>query len=197
MKSPLLGVLLAATFLSAPALPAQEAAPPAKPGLLEKLAEFHDFEDLELDDLLNVTISIAAGRTQTLEEAPSIVSVVTDEDIRRMGARTLEEVLETVPGIEVLTDNLGRGRIVIRGVPGGLTSGSSENVLVLFNGHRVNEDISGGATIVNLDFPVENIKKVEIIRGPGSALFGANAFLGVINIVTYNADTFRGVEVAA
>ena len=193
----LLGVVLLGASLTAAPLFAQEAKPRPEKTLLEKLGDFDDFEDLELDDLLNVTISIAAGRTQTLEEAPSIVSVVTDEEIRRMGARTLEAVLETVPGVEVLADNLGRGRIVIRGVPGGLTSGSSENVLVLFNGHRVNEDISGGATIVNLDFPVENIKKVEIIRGPGSALFGANAFLGVINIVTYNADTFRGVEVAA
>ncbi|HEY3119930.1 MAG TPA: TonB-dependent receptor [Vicinamibacteria bacterium] len=198
-KPPLPALLLAAALLPAPALLAQEAAPspPAKTSLIEKLSEFHDFEDLELDELLNVTISIAAGRTQTLEEAPSIVSVVTDEDIHRMGARTLEEVLETVPGIEVLTDATGHGRITIRAVIAGFTSGSSENALVLFNGHRLNEDVNGGATFVNLDIPVDNIKKIEIIRGPGSALFGANAFLGVINIVTYNADTFKGLEVSA
>lgn len=191
--------VLLGTSLAAAAVFAHEEDEKPRPGktLLERLGDFDDFEDLELGDLLNVTISIAAGRTQTLEEAPGIVSVVTDEEIARMGARTLEDVLETVPGVEVLSDNLGRGRIVIRGVPGGLTSGSSENVLVLFNGHRLNEDISGGATIVNLDFPIDNIKKVEIIRGPGSALFGANAFLGVINIVTYDADTFRGTRVAA
>jgi outer membrane receptor protein involved in Fe transport len=198
MRQPSLpGLVLLSVSLSAAAVFPQEEKPRPGRSLLEKLGDFDDFEDLELDDLLNVTVSIAAGRTQTLEEAPSIVSVVTDEEIRRMGARTLEEVLETVPGVEVLKDNVGRGRIVIRGVPGGLTSGSSENVLVLFNGHRLNEDISGGATIVNRDFPVDNIKKIEIIRGPGSALFGANAFLGVINIVTYSSDTFRGLEVAA
>jgi len=212
MKKPtLLGVVLLAACLGAtPAFSDTEPQEPEKEKktLLERLEEFEDFEDLELDDLLNVTISIAAGHTQTLEEAPSIVSVVTDEDIRRLGVRTLEEVLETVPGIEVLTDNLGRGLIVLRGVPAQrqsrnpsawmsrFTAGSSANVLLLFNGHRLNEDLSGGATVVNLDIPVDNIKKVEIIRGPGSALFGANAFLGVINIVTYTADTFEGMEVS-
>src|SRR5688572_16176096 len=212
MKKPaLLGVVLLAACLGAtPAFSDTDpqATEKEEKTLLDKLEEFEDFEELELDDLLNVTISIAAGRTQTLEEAPSIVSVVTDEEIRRLGARTLEEVLETVPGVEVLTDNLGRGLIVLRGIPAErrsrtpaawasrLTSASSANVLVLFNGHRLNEDMSGGATIVNLDIPVDNIKKVEIIRGPGSALFGANAFLGVINIVTYTADTFSGLEVS-
>jgi outer membrane receptor protein involved in Fe transport len=212
MKKPtLLGLVLLAICLGAtPAFSDSEPQGREREDrrLLEKLGEFEDFEELELDDLLNVTISIAAGRTQTLEEAPSIVSVVTDEEIRRLGARTLEEVLEMVPGVEVLTDNLGRGLIVLRGVPAErrsrtpaawaarLTTGSSANVLVLFNGHRLNEDLSGGATIVNLDIPVDNIKKVEIIRGPGSALFGANAFLGVINIVTYTADTFSGMKVS-
>jgi iron complex outermembrane receptor protein len=197
--TPSLQVSVLAAALVAPALAlGQEPSPaPAKTSLLEKLPEFHDFEDLELDELLNVTISIAAGRTQSLEEAPGIVSVVTDEDIHRMGARTLEEVLETVPGIEVLTDSTGHGRVTMRAVIAGFTSGSSENVLVLFNGHRLNEDVNGGATFVNLDIPVDNIKKVEIIRGPGSALYGANAFLGVINIVTYTADTFKGLEVSA
>ena len=156
--------------------------------------EFIDVEELSLDDLLNVTVSIAAGRVQRLEEAPSIVSVVTDEDIRRMGARTLADVLATVPGFEVLTDGLGRNRIVVRGVG---TQGESENVLILFNGHRLNDHVNGGATVANLDIPVHNLKQIEVIRGPGSALFGSNAFVGVINLVPYTTKNFSGFEVSA
>ena len=79
----------------------------------------------------------------------------------------------------------------------GATGGSSENVLILFNGHRLNEDIDGGATVINLALPMAHVKRVEIIRGPGSALFGANAFLAVINLVTATAEDLEGVEVSA
>ena len=93
-----------------------------------------------------------------------------------------------------MTDNLGRGRVIVRGVPGALTSGGSENVLVLLNGLKLNENVTGGAFAVNLDLPVDNIKRIEIVRGPGSVLYGVGAFLGVINIVTESVDTFRRDE---
>ena len=182
--------------------PASPAAPDQKPSG-QQPGDFRDFDELNLEDLLNVTVSIAAGRVQRAEEAPSIVSVVTDEDIRRMGARTLADVLETVPGFEVLTDALGRNHIAVRGIVSqhpansAVTQASSENILVLFNGHRLNDHFTGGATVVNLDIPLYNIKQVEIVRGPGSALFGANAFLAVINLVPYTARNFEGVQVSA
>jgi outer membrane receptor for ferrienterochelin and colicin len=159
--------------------------------------KFQDIVELSLERLLDITISIAAGKAQKLEEAPGIVSVITAEEIQRLGARTLADVLKTVPGFEVLTDTLGRDRIVARGVISSSTGGSSENVLILFNGHRLNEEINGGATFINLTLPMVHVKRVEIIRGPGSALFGANAFLAVINIVTASADDIDGVEVSA
>jgi outer membrane receptor protein involved in Fe transport len=166
--------------------------------------DFRDIDELDLDDLLNTTVSIASGRVERPEEAPSTVSVITDEEIRRMGVRTLAELLQTVPGFEVLTDNLGRNEIVVRGVVSqvpstlnAVTQSASENVLVLFNGHRMNELFTGGSTIVNLDIPLYNIKQVEIIRGPGSALFGANAFLAVINLVSYTASNLEGFDVSA
>ena len=93
--------------------------------------KFQDIEELSLERLLDVTITIAAGRAQKLEEAPGIVSVINAEEIKRLGARTLSDVLKTVPGFEVLIDNLGRDRIVVRGVISGATGGSSESVLIL------------------------------------------------------------------
>ena len=148
----------------------------------------------EIDELniekLQSEISIASGQAQSVEEAPGIVSVIKAETISRMGARTLQDVLETVPGFEVLTDNLGRSRLVVRG----LTATGGESVLILFNGNRLNETITGGATAINLDIPVDNLERVEIIRGPGSALFGANAFAGVINLIPYTAERFDGIR---
>ena len=127
--------------------------------------EFDDFDELDLGDLLDINVSIAAaGGIRSLEEAPGVISVVTREDIRRLGLRTLEQILELLPGIEVLTDGVGRGRVFVRGIGSG---NSSQNVLVLFDGHRLNDEATGGASQINLDIVVDNIERVEIIRGPG------------------------------
>jgi len=187
---PLLGVALA--WLACTDVLAQTASTPQPP---RDGKGFSDVDELRLEDLLELTVSIAAGRIQPIEEAPGIVSVITDEDIRRMGAQTLSDVLAIIPGFEVLTDNLGRPRIAVRGIVS--PRGTSESVLILFNGRRLNDHIYGGATVANLEIPVYNLKQIEVIRGPGSALFGANAFAGVINLVSYTAQNFDGVEVAA
>jgi outer membrane receptor protein involved in Fe transport len=183
-----------ACLLGTPAL-AQSASQEGK-GAGRQVGEFQDFDELALEDLLQQTVSIAAGVVQRVEEAPGIATVITDDDIRRMGFRTLADVLQTVPGFEVLIDNVGRHRIVVRGVN---TRGISvsENVLILFNGHRLNENVWGGATVVNPRISLHNIKQIEVIRGPGSALFGTNAFVGVINLIPYTATTFNGVEAEA
>ena len=181
--------LLIAVAMSARAY-AQAAPSPAdqdkKPVRPQIRGDFRDIDELDLNDLLNTTVSIASGRVQRPEEAPSTVSVITDEEIRRMGVRTLADLLQTVPGFEVLIDNLGRNEIVARNVVSqvpstlnAVTQSASENVLVLFNGHRMNELFTGGATIVNLDIPLYNIKQVEIIRGPGSAIYGSSAVFAV------------------
>lgn len=155
-----------------------------------RATQYDDFDELNLEDLLNAQISIASGRAQALEQAPGIVSVITDEEIQDLGARTLEEVLEAVPGFEVLTDSSGVNQIAVRGV---VTSGGSENVLLMFNGHRIGDQ----PTTINLRMPVDNIERIEVIRGPGSALFGTGAFLGVINIIPKTADDFEGIRLSA
>ena len=178
-------------------MPSPTPEPPAdrgsdNPTVLDKIGSFQDIEDLDLGDLL--AVRSGEGGSRTADDEPGTVYVLTEEDIRRSGARGLHEVLETVPGLEVVTDNLGRGRVIIRGVPGALTSGGSENVLVLLNGLKLNENVTGGAFAVNLDVPVDNIKRIEVVRGPGSIFYGVGAFLGVINIVTEGVDTFRRDE---
>jgi len=160
--------------------------------LVDRLPTFRDIDDIDLTMLLKVTAD--EGGARTTDDEPGLVTLVSEEDIRRTGASTLREVLQTVSGLEVFTDGVGRARIVVRGIPGSTASGSSENVLVTLNGMRLNDSIFGGATAMNLDLPVDNIKRIEIVRGAGSVLDGPGAVLGVINIVTEGVDTFRRDE---
>jgi iron complex outermembrane receptor protein len=160
--------------------------------LIDQLGTFEDIEDLDLTSLLEVTST--EGGARTADDSPGATFVMTEEDIRRTGARGVTELLEAVPGLAILTDNLGRPHVVVRGIPAGLGAGSSENVLVLLNGLRLNENAHGGATAVNLDVPVDNVKRLEVVRGPGAVAYGPGAFLAVVNIVTEGVDTFRKDE---
>ena len=177
-----------------PPSPAPSEEPTGQPTstLIEKLPTFQDIEDIDLTTLLKVTAGEEGARTG--DDEPGLATVLSEEDIRRSGARTLTELLQTVAGLEVLTDGLGRARVVVRGAPGGTSAGSSENVLVTLNGMRLNDGVFGGATAVNLDLPIDNVKRIEIVRGPGSVVSGPGAVLGVINIVTEGVDTFRRDE---
>ncbi len=124
-------------------------------------------------------VTIATRHETQISKAPSIVTVITDEEIKNLGYRTFVEILRTVPGFEILkTGALGDTIPAVRGFA------SDNKVRVMLNGHLVNNPLRGGAFVNFDDFPVEGIKRIEIIRGPGSATYGENAFLGVINIIT-------------
>src|SRR5262249_12680828 len=110
---------------------------------------FQDFEELDLESLLKpqeVVVSVATRGPQSIDQAPAAVSLVRAEEIRDLGVRTLEELLRVIPGVDVSIDNLGRPRIEMRGIPSGVTRGGSETVLVIVDGQRLNEDVTGGAT---------------------------------------------------
>jgi len=158
---------------------------------------FQDFEELDLEALLganDVRLSIAARREDTLDEAPGVVAVVTAEDLRAMGARTLVEGLQAVPGIEVVSDGLGRPQVIIRGVASGATGGGSENALILMDGRPIEDPLLGGASMMNLALPVGNISRIEVLRGAASGLYGSGAVGGVINILTFTPEEYQGIE---
>jgi len=161
---------------------------------------FQDFEELDLESLLKpqeVVVSVASRGPQAIDQAPAAVSLVRAEEIRDLGVRTLEELLRAIPGVDVSIDNLGRPRIEMRGIPSGVTRGGSETVLVIFDGQRLNEDVTGGATNLNLDLPLLHVKQVEVLRGPAAALYGDGAFAGVVNIVLDSTAEFMGTEIGA
>lgn len=142
-----------------------------------------DWSDLSLEKLMNLQISVATKTEQTLAEAPSSVTVFTRTEIQNMGITTLRELLNYVPGYQATLD-VQNGSITAIGIRGRLKSDQSTDVLILQDGVRLNNSHSGGATTMKRLISLDNIKQVEIIRGPGSALYGSNAFLGVINLVT-------------
>ncbi len=136
-------------------------------------------------------ISIATGSAQPISKAPAVASVITAKDIKEMSARDLDDVLETVPGLHVSYSPVGYNPIyTFRGI----YSGQNPQVLVLINSIPITNLFNGNRSQVWGGMPVESISRVEVIRGPGSAIYGADAFAGVINIVTKNASEINGTN---
>jgi outer membrane receptor for ferrienterochelin and colicin len=139
--------------------------------------------DLSLEELMNITITTASKNPQKLSEAPSSITVITRNDIKNWNAKTVIEVLRFIPGFYV--ENF-MGNLFTVSARGFFPSGYSKSAfLMLVDGRPANDIDFGNA---NFLMSTQNIKQIEIIRGPGSALYGANAFLGVINIITFNAS---------
>lgn len=160
--------------------------------LMVSLSEAMDFGDEEV--LLSIygdeqIISLAAGYLQPISKAPSVASVITASEIKRIGATSLDEVLQVVPGLHVSRDSLGYNPVyTFRG----MHASFNPQVLMLVNGVPQTNLFHGDRGLVWGGFPVETIDRIEIIRGPGSALFGADAFAGTINIITRNAASAPG-----
>jgi outer membrane cobalamin receptor len=137
-----------------------------------------DFEQLSLDALLNPTITTATKSARTLEQTPSIVSVFGREDIERLGARQLIDLLRFVPGFYEVGSQLERN-VAIRGIH----ASSPCHFVVLLDGLAMNDFLFSSSSPDS--FSLEYAERVEIIRGPGSAIYGANALMGVVNIITH------------
>lgn len=141
------------------------------------------------------TVFGASKFQQKVTEAPSSVTIVTADEIEKYGYRTLSDVLQSVPGFYVTNDR-NYSYIGVDGIS--RPTDYNTHLLILIDGHRVNDNIFNGAyvateAILDLDL----IERVEIIRGPGSSLYGANAFLGVINIITKRGRDLKGAEGSA
>ncbi|MGZ3863949.1 MAG: TonB-dependent receptor plug domain-containing protein [Bacteroidia bacterium] len=144
----------------------------------------------ELEKLVNSLISVASKKPLSVRESPSIVSLITADEIKAMGARDLMDVLRMVPGIDFGVDVLGVTGLGMRG-----NWAHEGKVLVLIDGQEMNE-ILFGTTQWGNHYPIDQIKKIEIIRGPGSAIYGGYAEYGVINIITKQGEDINGVTVS-
>lgn len=132
---------------------------------------------------------ITAGRTeQSIERAPATVTVISSEEIQASGALTIPELLRFVPGIDVMSISSSHSELNARG----LNQLLSNKLLVLIDGRSVYFDFFGGVIWQGLPILLNQIDRIEIVRSPGSALYGANAFSGVINIITKTPRQLRG-----
>ncbi|MGV7207710.1 TonB-dependent receptor plug domain-containing protein [Oxalobacteraceae bacterium A2-2] len=153
-----------------------------------------DEEDLALVYAESGSVSIATGTSLALRRAPAVASVITAADIAAMGATDLDQVLESVPGMHVnRTPNSYSPLYVMRGI----VSAYTPQLLVLQNGVPVTTAFTGNKGNIWGGYPLEHIARIEIIRGPGSALYGSDAFSGVINIITKGAADTPGTEIGA
>src|SRR5512145_1463112 len=146
-------------------------------------------DDLDLVKLLNVEVSTATKTAVSIEDAPAVITVVTREDIERWGYQSVAEVLAHTVGFYLVDDHVIPDAGV-RGMSGGL-SAESGSVKVMIDGRSVAYRATSGNWLGVELIPLGSIQQIEIIRGPASALYGADAFLGVVNIITVKPDKLR------
>jgi iron complex outermembrane receptor protein len=146
-------------------------------------------EDLDLVKLLNVQVSTATKTAESVDDAPAVITVVTRADMARWGYRTVAEVLQHTVGF-YLTDDHILPNVGVRGMTGGLGA-ESGMIKVMIDGRSVSYRTTSGNWLGVELVPLESVAQIEIIRGPVSALYGADAFLGVVNIITLKPEDVR------
>jgi iron complex outermembrane recepter protein len=152
-----------------------------------------DLTTLSLEQLMNEPVTSVSKKETKLSESPAAISVVTQDDIRRMGITTLAEALRLVPGMDVARVSANEWAVSSRG----FNSQFAGKLLVLIDGRTVYTPASAGVFWNAQDVMIEDIDRIEVIRGPGATLWGANAVNGVINIITKRAQDTQGGLVAA
>ena len=178
------GVLLAGSVLASvsltPSAYAQAAAAPSSDT---------DVRQMSIEDLANVEITSVSRRPEPLSQAPAAVFVISAEDIRRSGAINLPEALRMAPNLEVARLNGFSYTISARGFN---SPEASNKLLVLVDGRSVYSPLASSVFWENVDVPLADVARIEVISGPGSTLYGANAVNGVINIVTKDSTQTQG-----
>ena len=146
-----------------------------------------DLLTLDLEALLNMKVITASKSSETLSNAPGVMSVVSRDELRRFGGVTLREVLSRVPGLMPTTSYFtDRSVVAARGDQTKINGG---HVLMLINGRPTREVLEGGLVSDLLEsFPIGALDRIEVIKGPGSVLYGSNAFSGVVNLITVSPD---------
>ena len=171
-----LGLLIFAMLLAVPAWPQQK--PP-------------DLTDRSIEDLMNIEVTSVSKKGEKLARTAAAIFVITAEDIRRSGATNIPDLLRMVPGLDVAQINGSSWAISSRG----FNEQVANKLLVLIDGRTVYSPLFGGVFWDVQEVPLEVIERIEVIRGPGAAVWGANAVNGVINIISKKAADTQGLLV--
>ncbi|TAK92211.1 MAG: TonB-dependent receptor [Burkholderiaceae bacterium] len=148
--------------------------------------------DLTLEELANIQVVTVSKKPESLSETPAALYVITAQDIRRSGAMTLPEALRLAPNLQVARNTAGQYAITARG----FNSTSANKLLVLIDGRIVYTPLYSGVFWDVQDVALGDVERIEVISGPGGALWGANAVNGIINVITRNARDTQGSTIA-
>ena len=148
---------------------------------------------MSIEDLMNIEVTSVSKKEQKLSQAAAAIFVITQEDILRSGATNIPDLLRIVPGLDVSQINANNWAISARG----FNHQFENKLLVLIDGRAVYTPLIGGVNWDVQDVPLEDIERIEVIRGPGGTLWGANAVNGVINILTKKAADTKGGLITA
>src|SRR5436853_6037900 len=152
-----------------------------------------DVTTMSVEDLMNMQVTSVSKRTQKVADAAAAIFVITQEDIRRSGATSIPEALRLVPGVQVARIDENKWAISSRGFNGRFAN----KLLVLIDGRSVYTPLFSGVYWDAQDVMLEDIDRIEVIRGPGATLWGANAVTGLINIITKSSKSTQSALVTA
>ncbi len=144
---------------------------------------------MSVEDLMNVTVTSVSKKSERLNQVPAAVSVISGDDIRRSGALTLPEALRLAPGVQVARVDAAQTAVSVRG----FNDTFSQKLLVMMDGRSIYTPLFSGTIWQAQDMMLEDVDRIEVIRGPGGTVWGANAVNGVINIVSKPARETQGV----
>jgi iron complex outermembrane receptor protein len=162
-------------------------------GQVSQPADKTDLSQMSLEELTKVEVSSVARKDQKLYKTPAAVYVITKEDIRNSGVSSIPELFRIVPGMQVAQFYANEWAVSARG----FNSTFADKMLVLIDGRSIYSEIYSGVFWGQNDLLLEDIERIEVIRGPGGTLWGANAVNGIINIITSKAKRTQGAEVVA
>src|SRR5712671_2945400 len=148
---------------------------------------------LSLEQLGNVEVTTLSKEPEQVWRTPAAIYVITQEDIRRSGATNVPDILRLAPGVEVAQTDSSTWAVGIRG----FGSGFSKSVLVLIDGRNVYTPLFAGVNWRLQNVMLEDVERIEVIRGPGGTIWGTNAVNGVINIITKNSKDSQGTVMSA
>jgi iron complex outermembrane receptor protein len=179
--------------LSAPAAATTQPSAATQPSTGAQAPSGIDLTQLSLEDLMHVKVTSVSKQSQKISEAPAAVSVIGQDDIQRSGMESIPELLRLAPGMDVAQINANSWAITARGMNGFL----ADDLLVLMDGRSLYSPAFGGVTWNAVGYPLQDIDRIEVIRGPGSTLWGSNAVNGVVNIISKSAQDTQGLLVDA
>jgi len=155
--------------------------------------EAKDLTEMSLEQLMNIKVTSVSRKPQKIADVAAAVFVITQEDIRRSGVTSIADALRMVPGLEVARIDSNKWAVSSRG----FNDRIANKMLVQFDGRTVYTPLFAGVFWDRQDILLEDIDRIEVIRGPGATLWGANAVNGIINIITKQADeTLGGLVIA-